>query len=109
MKLYQKNIGTIAQNVIAMRAKEDYANYLYTYLKFIKNDLLSYNIGSVQPSIKVTQFTKHEIFMPNVNELAKFEKISKKITDYMLKLEENSKNIEKLRDCFLNKLFSQIN
>lgn len=106
MKLYQKNYGTIAQNVIAMRSKGNYANYLFTYLKFIKNDLLSYNIGSVQPSIKVTQFTKHIIYLPKNDKYKDFEFISNKITKYMFELTENSKKIEKLRDYFLKKLLN---
>ena len=107
MKMFQKDLGTVAQNVIAMRSKGNYANYLFTYLKFIKKDLLSYNIGSVQPSIKVTQFTKHEIYLPDTKSLEQFEQLSKRITEYMSNLVDNSKNIERLRDYLINKLFLQ--
>ena len=68
-KIYIDNKGTIAQNVVALRSKDNYSLYYYQYLKAIKNDLISYNIGSVQPSIKVTQFMKHIIYIPNQKKL----------------------------------------
>ena len=40
---------------------------MYEYLKNIKGDLLSYNIGSVQPSIKVTHLIKHKVLLPDKN------------------------------------------
>ena len=53
LKLFLGKKGCLAQNVVAFRSKKEYSLYLYQYLKYIKKDLESYNIGSVQPSIKV--------------------------------------------------------
>ena len=38
-------------NVVALRSKGISECYLYEYLKFIKKNTASYDIGSVQPSI----------------------------------------------------------
>ncbi|NLK43770.1 MAG: restriction endonuclease subunit S [Tissierellia bacterium] len=67
MKVFYGNIGCIAQNVIALRFEEVSNLFMYEYLKNIKGDLLSYNIGSVQPSIKVTHLIKHKVLLPDKN------------------------------------------
>lgn len=54
MKIFLGTTGCIAQNVVGFRTKGISSLYLYQYLNYIKNDLVAYNIGSVQPSIKVT-------------------------------------------------------
>ena len=106
MKIYMENKGTIAQNVVALRCKEDYPMYIYQYLKAIKNDLISYNIGSVQPSIKVTQFMKHNIYVPNDEELYEFENIAKIYTDKMFNISKENETLEQLRDTLLPKLMN---
>lgn len=106
MKIYMENKGTIAQNVVALRCKEDYPMYIYQYLKAIKNDLISYNIGSVQPSIKVTQFMKHSIYIPKEEELYEFEKIAKIYTYKMFNISKENETLEQLRDTLLPKLMN---
>lgn len=106
MKLYKENKGTVCQNVVALRSKNNYPLYSYQYLKNIKNDLISYNIGSVQPSIKVTQFMKHEIYIPEEIELLEFESMSKIYTDKMLEIKRENEALEKLRDAILPKLMN---
>lgn len=106
MKIYKENKGTIAQNVVALRCKEDYPMYIYQYLKAIKNDLISYNIGSVQPSIKVTQFMKHSIFIPKENELYEFENMAQIYTDKMFNISKENETLEQLRDTLLPKLMN---
>ncbi len=106
MKIFIENKGTIAQNVVALRSKTNYPMYIYQYLKAIKNDLISYNIGSVQPSIKVTQFMKHNIFIPTENELYKFENLAQKYTDKMFYLKKENENLKELRDTLLPKLMN---
>ena len=104
MKIYMENKGTIAQNVVALRSKYDYPMYIYQYLKAIRNDLISYNIGSVQPSIKVTQFMKHNIYIPKDKELYEFENIAKLYTDKMFNISKENETLEQLRDTLLPKL-----
>lgn len=106
MKIYKENKGTIAQNVVALRCKEDFPMYIYQYLKAIKNDLISYNIGSVQPSIKVTQFMKHSIFIPKKDELNEFENMAQKYTDKMFNISKENEILEQLRDTLLPKLMN---
>ena len=106
MKIYKENKGTIAQNVVALRCKEDYPMYIYQYLKAIKNDLISYNIGSVQPSIKVTQFMKHSIFIPKEDELNEFENIAQIYTDKMFNISKENETLEQLRDTLLPRLMN---
>ena len=106
MKIYKENKGTIAQNVVGLRCKTGYPMYIYQYLKAIKNDLISYNIGSVQPSIKVTQFMKHKIFIPKDIELEEFEKMAEIYTDKMFNISKENENFEQLRDTLLPKLMN---
>ncbi|MDD6308997.1 MAG: restriction endonuclease subunit S, partial [Clostridia bacterium] len=54
IKIFLGSKGCIAQNVVGFRTRNISPYYLYQYLSAIKKDLVAYNIGSVQPSIKVT-------------------------------------------------------
>ena len=76
------------------------------YLKTIKNDLLAYDIGSVQPSIKVTHIAKHPIFIPDDDKLKEFHEFSEAITNkiYINSLENT--RLAQLRDTLLPKLMS---
>ena len=106
MKLFLGDIGCIAQNVVGFRCKEISPLYLYQYLSYIKNDLVAYNIGSVQPSIKVTHIIKHLIYVPEQEELELFDRILKPIT---LKIYNNcleNERLAALRDTLLPKLMS---
>lgn len=81
LKYYIGSVGCIAQNIVAFRAKEISSLYIYEYLKFIQPDLVSYDIGSAQPSIKVTHIIKHLIYIPTNDELSKFNSFAKCITE----------------------------
>jgi len=65
MKIFYGDKGCIAQNVVGFRSKYLSTLYLYQYFQYIKKDLISYDIGSVQPSIKVTHIIKHKIVIPS--------------------------------------------
>ena len=106
MKLFIENKGTVAQNVIALRSKMDYPMFIYQYLKAIKSDLISYNIGSVQPSIKVTQFMKHSFYLPKSDKLKKFENLSVAYTNKMFNLHKEKEALTQLRDTLLPKLMN---
>lgn len=106
LKIYIDNKGTIAQNVVALRSKDKYYLYYYQYLKAIKNDLISYNIGSVQPSIKVTQFMKHNIYIPEHETLEQFNNKAEIITNKIYYLSKEIETLEQIRDTLLPKLMN---
>ena len=83
MKIYLGTKGCMAQNVVALRATSISPLYLYQYLRFIRADLVAYNIGSVQPSIKVTHIIKHPIFVPEAIALRMFEETAMAITQQL--------------------------
>ena len=107
LKLFFENKGCIAQNVVSFRSKKISALYLYQYLKYIKNDLISYNIGSVQPSIKITHIINYQIFYSDFEEINKFHNLAIKVTD---KIFYNCKEIEtlnKIKNYLLPKLMNE--
>ena len=106
MKVYLGTKGCIAQNVIAIRSISVSPLYLYQYLKFIRNDLVAYNIGSVQPSIKVTHIIKHPIFLPAKKKLDNFDKIARIITKQIFTNYSENELLISMRDTLLKKLMS---
>ena len=106
MKIYLGSKGCIAQNVVALRAKSISPLYLYQYLRFIRADLVAYNIGSVQPSIKVTHIIKHPIFVPETSKLKEFEEVARVITNRLYTNYNECESLKKLRDTLLPKLMS---
>ena len=104
--MFIENKGTVAQNVVALRSKIDYPMFIFQYLKAIKSDLISYNIGSVQPSIKVTQFMKHNFYLPKNEELVKFENLALVYTNKMYNLHKEIEELTQLRDTLLPKLMN---
>ena len=106
MKLYMGNKGCIAQNVVAFRATNISPLYLYQYLLYIRSDLVAYNIGSVQPSIKVTHIIKHPIYVPNKKVMKDFDDIAKPITEQLFASYNESENLKKLRSVLLPRLMS---
>ncbi len=107
LKIYLENIGTIAQNVVALRPKNDYPLFMYQYILSLKQRLTSYDIGSVQPSIKVTQFMKEIIKIPKDKDLTyKFENLANANTFKMKNLMIENRYLEQLRDTLLPKLMN---
>jgi len=104
MKLFLGNRGCVAQNVVAFRS--DMPLYLYQYLQYIKDDLVSYNIGSVQPSIKVTHIIKHPILVPTKEALQRFNEIARSITEDIYTNHCQNVNLADLRDTLLPRLMS---
>ena len=73
--------GCIAQNIVAFRSRNiNYALYLYQYLYNRKNELLAYEIGSVQSSIKVSHIIKHPIIIPDEEVVKKYDYYASIIT-----------------------------
>lgn len=106
MKLFLGTVGCIAQNVVGFRCKQVSPLYIYQYLNYIKNDLVAYNIGSVQPSIKVTHIIKHHIFLPDKCEIDKFDAIAREMTKQIYANCKENENLTHLRDTLLPKLMS---
>ena len=106
IKLFLGNKGCIAQNVVGFRCKNISSLYLYQYLKYIKNDLVTYNIGSVQPSIKVTHIIKHKIFVPKMEKLQLFDEIARKFTKQIYNNHNEIENLKNIRDALLPKLMN---
>jgi len=106
MKIYLGSKGCMAQNVVALRAISISPLYLYQYLRFIRADLIAYNIGSVQPSIKVTHIVKHPILVPESSKLNKFEETARAITNRLYANCIESESLKQLRDTLLPKLMT---
>ena len=106
MKIYLGTKGCMAQNVVALRATSISPLYLYQYLRFIRADLVAYNIGSVQPSIKVTHIIKHPIFVPEAIALRMFEETAMAITQQLYANYNENESLKELRDTLLPKLMS---
>lgn len=106
MKLFLGNTGCIAQNVVGFRAKGISPLYLYQYLNYIKTDLVAYNIGSVQPSIKVTHIIKHSIYVAPKEEIVLFDSIARDVTKKLFANCQEIEVLKQMRDTFLPKLMS---
>ena len=106
IKIYLGSKGCIAQNVVALRAMSISPLYLYQYLKYIRSDLVAYNIGSVQPSIKVTHINKHPIYIPETTSLQNFEETAKSITEQIYANCDENETLKSIRDTLLPKLMS---
>ena len=106
IKLFLGKIGCIAQNVVGLRTKKISPLYLYQYLSYIKKDLIAYNIGSVQPSIKVTHIIKHLIYIPDQDQLDEFNSLLKPITIQIYNNCNENQRLSALRDTLLPKLMS---
>lgn len=106
MKIFLGDVGCIAQNVVGFRSKGISPLYLYQYLNYIKSDLVAYNIGSVQPSIKVTHIIKHSIYVAPQEEIEKFDSVARSFTEKIFINCQESENLKQLRDAFLPRLMS---
>lgn len=106
MKIFLGTIGCIAQNVVGFRTKCISPLYLYQYLNYIKNDLVAYNIGSVQPSIKVTHIIKHSIYVASKEDIEIFDSIARNITKKIFANCQENEALKQMRDTLLPKLMS---
>ena len=106
IKIFLGSKGCIAQNVVGFRTKNISPYYLYQYLTAIKNDLVAYNIGSVQPSIKVTHIIKHPIYIPTTEELEIFDAFAENATNAIYNNTIESECLAGIRDSLLPKLMS---
>ena len=105
MKLFNTSNGCIAQNVVAFRCKNKYSLFYYQQMKYIQNDLISYDIGSVQPSIKISQIDKHELLILEEKDMESFESIAKLITEKIFNLYNVNNKLQELKHTYLQKFF----
>lgn len=106
MKIFLGNTGCIAQNVVGFRTKGISSLYLYQYLNYIKNDLVAYNIGSVQPSIKVTHIIKHSIYVAPEENIEIFDSVARDITKKIFANCQENEALKRMRDTLLPILMS---
>ena len=106
MKIFLGTTGCIAQNVVGFRTKGISPLYLYQYLNYIKNDLVAYHIGSVQPSIKVTHIIKHSIYVASKEDIEIFDSIARDITKKIFANCQENEALKQMRDTLLPKLMS---
>lgn len=106
MKFFLGDSGCIAQNVVGFRSKGISPLYLYQYLNYIKNDLAAYNIGSVQPSIKVTHIIKHSIYVASQDDINDFDNVARSITEQIFTNCQENEALKQTRDTLLPKLMS---
>ena len=103
LKLFYGGKGSIAQNLVAFRAKDEgFALYLYQYLNWKQRDLLSYEIGSVQASIKVSQIINFLVKVPPDNLVEKFNCIARQATEIIYKNEIMILRLFKLQNVLLS-------
>jgi len=96
--------GTIAQNVVALRATKTSPFYLYQYLKHFQDDIKAYDIGSVQPSIKVTHFVKTKYIQPPNEKLKAFDAVMRPVINKLVANHTQAHTVASLRDEILPKL-----
>ncbi len=106
LKLFYYEKGCVAQNVVALRSKDISKLYIYEFMRNIKSDLVTYNIGSVQPSIKVTHIMKKQMLIPPSSILKKYDDLALPITQQIFSLDKEIQILTNLRDTLLPKLLS---
>ncbi|MDK9859681.1 restriction endonuclease subunit S [Staphylococcus equorum] len=103
-KMFYHDIGTIAQNVVSLRSENSY--FTYDLINNIKSSFLTFNIGSVQPSIKITHINKIKVVYPSKIVIENYEKMIKKFISNLYVRDLENQNLIQLRDTLLPKLMS---
>ena len=100
------NKGCIAQNVIGFRARDISPFYLYEWLKYMQQEIKEFDIGSVQPSIKVTHFIEKQIYKPDSKILESFDKQMLLMTNKISHNAKQIQNLQAMRDMLLKAIFA---
>ena len=107
LKLFVGNKGCIAQNLVAFRChNSEHSLYLYQYLNWKRNELLSYEIGSVQASIKVSQVINMGVTLPPISIIEKFNSFAEKATNMIYSNCESISSLERLKKVSVSMLSS---
>ena len=100
--------GCIAQNLIGLRVnKKIIAEYLYYFLikKDTQDQLLSLNIGSVQPSIKVPHLLNLEIKIPELLKQKECIQVLSKLDDKIQLNTQINQTLEKIAQALFKSWF----
>ena len=104
MKIFWDQLGSIAQNIVGFRSNDNVGLFLYQTLCNLKNDLISYEIGSVQASIKVSQIIDYKIIFPKMILIKKFENLSEILTNKMVIYSKQNIKLLELKEMLLAKM-----
>lgn len=106
LKLFWGNNGSIAQNIVAFRCTNNLALYVFQYLINKTEDLLSYEIGSVQASIKVSNLVEYKFLVP-LSGVDSFDRITTKLAEKAHHLALENYLLEELYNLCLVRLAKQ--
>ena len=107
-KMFFGNIGCIAQNIVALRCiDKEISYYIFEFLNYYKNKLMSYEIGSVQASIKVSNVINLIVHIPPYNLLKEFNNMAITVSKQLYINEMEIQNLKKLKFQLLSKLTQQ--
>lgn len=95
----------IAQNIVALRFS-GFGNFLYAVLKNTQDEIISIDISSVQPSIKVPHLLNIEIVIPQKEILEEFEKNMSSIVNKINQNYLQIQTIARIRDELLPRLMN---
>lgn len=104
LKVFWQTGGAIAQNLVAFRCKENIGLYFYQVLINSKNDLISYEIGSVQASLKVSHIVEHKLLKPDKEISAKFEAIAEVLTEQIFVKSQQNTVLNKTLQVLLQRM-----
>ncbi len=79
---------------------------LISYLYFFIKTMNMTNTGSSVPNLSRSSIHNAKIVIPSESAIIKFDEISKYLFEFLYKNEEETKNLEQLRDSLLPKLMS---
>lgn len=85
--------------------KEINLEYLYTFLKYKEQELMSLRVGTGLPNIQKSSLYKFKIYMPDYNIQNKIALIFTKLRESIENEEKNLKLYQKQKDYLLNKMF----
>lgn len=109
MKFFRGTKGAIAQNIVGLRCEDNLLPfYLYQYLLNKQNDLIAYDRGSVQASIKVSQVINYQIGIPSKKSLFEFSDIAKKFTQTIFNNTMEIESLINMKKYILSKIVKEV-
>lgn len=109
MKLFKGTKGAIAQNIVGLRCEDNLLPfYLYQYLLNKQNDLIAYDRGSVQASIKVSQVINYQIGIPSKKSLFEFSDMAKKFTQTIFNNTMEMESLINMKKYILSKIVKEV-
>ena len=102
--VFNENV-CIAQNIIAIRSNVS-GYFLYELLKINQSLIISLDISSVQPSIKVPHLLNMNVIIPQLELIQQFHDVSDKLTKKIMYNNTQIQTLQATRDTLLPKLMS---